>query len=133
MTRAEAWRNMAMVLGHWHLRGYGLWAVEERASGVMIGWMGCWQPEGEPALEIGWTLRSVYWGQGFATEGGRAILNYAFAELGQTPVVSLISPENQRSIRVAERLGGIYEETIEVMGDRALLYGYLGLATQQRT
>jgi RimJ/RimL family protein N-acetyltransferase len=124
MTRAEAWRNMALVLGHWHLRGFGLWAVEERSSGVMIGRIGCWQPEGWPALEIGWTLRSAYWGQGFATEGGRAALNYALTTLGQTRVISLIAPENQPSMRVAERLGGRFEQEIELMGDRALLYRY---------
>src|SRR5262245_7177542 len=48
MSREEAWRHMAMVLGHWQLRGYGLWAVEERASGEMIGRIGCYNPEGWP-------------------------------------------------------------------------------------
>ncbi len=44
LSRAESWRNMAMMLGHWQLRGYGMWAVEERQSGMMIGRIGCWQP-----------------------------------------------------------------------------------------
>ena len=44
MTRAEAWRNMAMVLGHWQIRGFGLWAVEDRGTpGLMIGRVGCWR------------------------------------------------------------------------------------------
>ncbi|MEO0970591.1 MAG: GNAT family N-acetyltransferase [Cyanobacteria bacterium J06639_18] len=46
LSRAEAWRNMAMIIGHWYLRGYGLWAVEERQTGEMIGRIGCWNPEG---------------------------------------------------------------------------------------
>jgi len=45
MSRQEAWRNMAMVLGHWQLRGYGFWAVEERASGELVGRVGCWCPK----------------------------------------------------------------------------------------
>ncbi len=49
MTRDEAWRNMALVLGHWQLRGFGLWAVEDRASGLLAGRVGCWRPEGWPA------------------------------------------------------------------------------------
>ena len=42
----EAWRSMAMVVGHWSLRGFGLWAIEERESGRLAGRVGCWQPEG---------------------------------------------------------------------------------------
>ena len=57
VSRQEAWRNMAMVLGHWQLRGYGMWAVEEKESGEMVGRVGCWRPEGWPGLEVGWTLR----------------------------------------------------------------------------
>ena len=76
MTRSEAWRNMAMVLGHWQLRGFGLWAVEEQERGVLAGRVGCWQPEGWPGLEIGWTLRRSFWGMGYATEAARAALEW---------------------------------------------------------
>src|ERR1051325_1410340 len=105
MSRQEAWRNMAMVMGHWQLRGYGFWAVEEKASGEMVGRVGCWRPEGWPGLEVGWTLRRAFWGRGYATEAARASVEYAFRELDQTRVISLIAPENAASIRVAERLG----------------------------
>lgn len=71
LSRSESWRNMAMMLGHWQLRGYGMWAVEERQSGKMLGRVGCWQPEGWIGLEIGWTIRRAFWGQGFATEAGK--------------------------------------------------------------
>ena len=49
LNRAEAWRNMAMVVGHWQLRGFGLWAVEERGSGEFVGRVGCWRPRVGPA------------------------------------------------------------------------------------
>ncbi len=74
-SRAEAWRSMAVVIGHWQLRGFGLWAVEERSTGLLAGRVGCWQPEGWPGLEVGWALRREFWGSGYATEaalrGGR--------------------------------------------------------------
>jgi len=57
LTRGEAWRQMAMILGHWRLRGYGLWAVEERATGALLGRIGFFNPEGWPGFELGWMLR----------------------------------------------------------------------------
>ena len=123
MTRAEAWRSMAVMVGHWRLRGYGLWAVEERASGAMVGRIGCWNPEGWPGLEVGWTLRRRYWGRGFATEGARAALHYAFTRLGCRHVISLIRPANAASIRVAERLGERLEGRTEVNDHEAVVYG----------
>ncbi len=81
LTRGEAWRNMALVLGHWHLRGFGLWAVEERATGLLAGRVGCWQPEGWPGLEIGWTFRREFWGRGYATEAAQTVLADAFSRL----------------------------------------------------
>ena len=122
MPRAEAWRNMAMVLGHWHLRGYGMWAVEEKASGEMVGRVGCWRPEGWPGLEVGWTLRRSFWGRGYATEAARASMNYAFGALAQTRVISLIAPENVNSIRVAERLGEKPVGEWDVFGTKVIVY-----------
>ena len=69
MTRAEAWRSMAFFIGHWQMRGYGHWAVEEKATGRMIGRIGFLNPEGWPGFEIGWTLARDAWGKGYATEG----------------------------------------------------------------
>ena len=122
LTGPEAWRNLAMVIGHWHLRGYGFWAVEEKAGGEMVGRVGCWNPEGWPGLEVGWTLRRRFWGRGYATEAARASMNYAFDTLGQTRVISLIAPENVNSIRVAERLGEKPEGGWEVFGTKVIIY-----------
>ena len=122
MSRQEAWRNMAMLLGHWHLRGYGFWAVEERASGELVGRVGCWQPEGWPGLEVGWALRRRFWGRGYATEAARASLNHAFTALDQPRVISLIAPDNVNSSRVAERLGERPEGEWEVFGVKVIVY-----------
>jgi RimJ/RimL family protein N-acetyltransferase len=123
LSRSEAWRNMALVLGHWQLRGYGLWAVEEQQTGEFVGRIGCWNPDGWPDFEVGWMLRREFWGRGYATEGARAAAQFAFSELGQAHVISLIQPGNDASIRVAERLGESLEGRMEVMGHDALVYG----------
>ncbi len=123
MNRAEAWRNMAMVVGHWSLRGFGLWAVEEKAGGELVGRVGCWRPEGWPGLEISWALRRAFWGRGYATEAGRASLDFAFDQLGQTRAISMIHGENAASIRVAKRLGMRLEGSASLMGHAVLVYG----------
>ncbi len=105
MTRAEAWRHMAMALGHWQLRGYGWWALEERNSRTFVGRAGIWRPEGWPGLEAAWTLHRAHWGNGYATEAARAALGFAFSQLQAPQVISLIDPANSASIRVAERIG----------------------------
>ncbi|MDX6711117.1 MAG: hypothetical protein QOH96_2133 [Blastocatellia bacterium] len=123
MSRLESWRHMAMMVGHWVLRGYGSWAVEERESGKFIGKIGINDPEGWPAFEIGWTLGRPYWGKGYATEGARVALKYAFEELDRPHVISLIHRENRGSIAVAEKLGEKIEGETEVMGMPVLIYG----------
>jgi RimJ/RimL family protein N-acetyltransferase len=122
LVRPMAWRNLAMVVGHWSLRGYGMWAVEERSSGVFVGRIGFWNPEGWPGFELGWMLRRSFWGLGYATEGARAALEFAFTGLGQPHVISLIHPENVASIRVAQRLGERLLDSTEVMGKPVLVY-----------
>ncbi|HTK78554.1 MAG TPA: GNAT family N-acetyltransferase [Gemmataceae bacterium] len=122
MDRGMAWRNLALMVGHWSLRGYGQWAAVERSSGTLVGRIGFWRPEGWPDFEIGWTLRRSFWGRGYATEAARAALQLAFTEMQRSHVISLIRPDNAASIRVAERLGERLVETIELLGTPALMY-----------
>lgn len=90
-------------------RGWGLWAVEVTASKSFIGFIGLAEPRFDahftPALEIGWRLSRSHWGHGYATEGARAALAFAFEELEMDEVVSFTSAINTRSRRVMERLG----------------------------
>jgi RimJ/RimL family protein N-acetyltransferase len=123
LTRADAWRQMAMLVGHWQLRGYGVWAVEERASGALVGRIGLFNPDGWPGLECIWTLARAAWGKGYATEGARRALAYAFTELGLPRVISLIQPGNAASVRVAERIGERLEGRVTLFGSEALVYG----------
>ena len=56
----EAWRHMAYLVGHWALRGFGHWAVEEKATGQFVGRLGFQEPQGWPGFEVGWTLAKYY-------------------------------------------------------------------------
>ena len=124
LGRADAWRQMAVIVGHWQLRGFGLWAVEERASGALVGRIGCYEPEGWPGLEVGYVLARPFWAHGYASEGARAALRHAREVVGRERVLSLIHPENAASIRVAERLGATADGRLELSGRPALVYVY---------
>lgn len=121
--RLEAWRHMAFLMGHWSFRGYGHWAVEDKATGEFAGRIGFLNPEGWPGFELGWTLARKFWGRGYATEGARRALDWAFNELDKDHVISLIDPRNTNSIRVAERLGEKVEGKTELLGREVLIYG----------
>jgi RimJ/RimL family protein N-acetyltransferase len=125
LSRAEAWRQLAMFTGHWVLRGFGLWAVEERGTGRFLGRIGCLEPEGFPAFEIAYTLAPAAWGKGYAREGAGAALRFARETLGRTAITSIIRPANVASIRVAQSLGAIAGETVEFFGAPSVLYRYL--------
>jgi len=121
--REQAWRHLAFLIGHWVLRGFGMWAVEEKATGAFVGRIGFAEPEGWPGFELAWTLARPFWGRGYATEGARAALAHAFTVLKKDRVVSLIHPENQASLRLAERLGERLEGRVEILGREHLVYG----------
>ena len=117
-----AWRQMAFFLGEWALHGYGMWAVVERASGRLVGRVGFINPHGWPECELGWLLARDAWGRGFATEAASAARAHGRAQLGVGKLISVIRPDNRRSIAVAERLGATLDRKIDFMGDEALQY-----------
>ncbi|WP_282027903.1 GNAT family N-acetyltransferase [Ruegeria faecimaris] len=105
----ETWRTLALLLGHWTLRGYGYWAVEEKGAGKYIGHVGLWFPHSWPEPEIGWTLMSSATGKGYATEAALAARTYAYDVLGWDTAISLIDPDNLASRAVADRLGARFD------------------------
>ena len=123
LTRMEAWRHLAMIVGHWHLRGFGMWGVEELETGRLAGRVGFHEPDGWPEFELGWTIGRAFWGKGYATEAARAALRYAFLEMGRDHVISLIDPQNVRSIAVADRLGETVEGHWDFGEHRLIVYG----------
>jgi len=124
LDRVDAWRQLAVLIGHWELRGFGLWAVEERASGRFVGRIGCHEPEGWPGFELGYTLARDAWGRGLAREGAAAALAYARHELRRETIISLIRPGNRASIAVAEHFGARRTDSVEFYGASTDVYTY---------
>ena len=124
LDRTNAWRSLAMLLGHWQLRGYGMWALELQASGEFIGRAGLFQPEGWPDLELGWMLKPEHRHHGYATEAGAAVLDFAWNRLHAPRVISLVRVGNEASDRVAERLGGEHIEDRTFYGSDTHVFAY---------
>jgi RimJ/RimL family protein N-acetyltransferase len=108
---AAAWRNVAMMIGHWHMRGYGPWVVVGKESGEILGRAGLWNPEGNPGVELGWMMRRSAWGRNYATEAARSALDWAWRHTNVDHIISVIRAENAPSIRIAEKLGERLEAT----------------------
>jgi RimJ/RimL family protein N-acetyltransferase len=118
IDRGVAWRQLAMFLGEWTLRGRGQWAVTLKSDGRLIGRAGFLQPEGWPGIELAWLLARDAWGHGYASEAARAALAWARDATGLAECISLIRPENTRSIAMAQRLGALDDGEIHFLGGR---------------
>ena len=105
--RAEVEEWIARNIRRYRVNGCGLWALDLKSTGEMIGDCGITlqDVDGEQRSEIGYHLRRDMWGHGFATEAARACRDYGFAKLEADCLISLIRPENAASCRVAERNG----------------------------
>lgn len=117
-------RNVDRMLRHWDTRGYGQWAVVERATARVIGCVGYLHPENGD-VELGWIMRRSRWGNGFATEAARAAIEWAFRTGRIDYVMSLIGKDNPASIRVATKIGLRLqgEQTCASSGEQVFVYG----------
>lgn len=120
--RGRSWRHMAFIVGHWQLKGSGPWAVELKEPGTFVGTVGFYEPDGWPGFELAGILARRWWGNGYATEAACAALDQAFTVWKRERVISLVNPENRRSIRVVERLGERLESRTDLAGREMLLY-----------
>lgn len=132
-TPRQAWEYIAMHTGHWHLKGYGKWALADLATDELIGRVGYYNAPYEwPGLELGWTLSREHWGKGLATEAATLALDWAFTDRGLDEVISAINPANASSIRVAERLGERLQGEGVIHGSRCLIFGITKAEWQAR-
>jgi RimJ/RimL family protein N-acetyltransferase len=111
--RQGAWRAWGHVIGHWAMRGFGMFVFADKtAADAPLGMAGPWYPEGWPEREIGWTLWSdAAEGKGYAREAALATRDHVFTTLGWDTAVSYIRPDNARSVALAERLGAVRDRT----------------------
>jgi len=109
LSREESDALLDRIKAHFEQYGFSWCAAELRESGEFIGFVGLVVPRFEaaftPCVEIGWRLAAEFWGLGLATEGARAVVEYAFEELGLKELVSFTTAANMRSRRVMEKLG----------------------------
>ena len=103
LTREQAMGWLTSFIEDYAERGYGMWAVTLKESGVFVGECGLLvQPvEGQEEIEIAYHFQRAHWGHGYASEAARACRDYAFKTLAASRVCSLVSPENLPSLRVA--------------------------------
>jgi RimJ/RimL family protein N-acetyltransferase len=116
MDETNAWRRMATYVGHWALRGYGSFALQDKASGELAGYCGIYDPDGWPEREINWGLRRKFMGRGFITEAAERVRTYAYEDLAFSTIASCIDMENAPSIAVARRLGAGLDRTVIFRG-----------------
>lgn len=121
-TREETWDGMARMLGQWPLRGYGMFALEETATGRFAGRAGILHPYSWPEPELAYGLDRPFWGQGLATEAARALLGWAFGPLGLSRLISYVRPANAGSVAVLRKLGATREAELELLGGPAQLW-----------
>lgn len=102
---AACWRPFMTMAGAWALTGIGMFSLIERETGLWMGRIGPWRPDGWPGNEVGWGVHPEAAGRGFALEAAEASMDYAFDVLGWSDVIHCIDPDNIASRRLAEKLG----------------------------
>ena len=138
-TRDEAAGALALMMERFANDGYGQVAIVRKADrrflgrcGLLVWELPAWRPtshleaRGPTETEIAWRLAHAYWGNGYATEAAAAVRDYAFATLGLTRLISLITPANSRSIAVARRIGMELEKEVTINDRRTLVYATAG-------
>lgn len=122
LSEGETWRTVASMVGHWSIRGYGPYALEEKESGKVIGISGLWYPIDWPEPEIKWGLSKSFQGKGYASEAARKVKQVANEHLPETSLISLIHSENNSSIKLALAIGADFEKEITFRGGSWSIY-----------
>jgi len=120
--RQAAWRIFCSQAGVWLIHGAGWWAVEEKATGQLVGTIGAFFREDSSVMELGWNTYRAFWGQGFANEAAAAAVHHALEIRREPKVRALIAAANASSLRVARRLGLTYESETEIFGKAVGVY-----------
>ena len=111
-TEGDTWRALCSMLGHWTIRKYGPYAIEEKKSSRVIGIVGFWFPNDWPSPEIKWALAPEYWGKGFAKEAATAVQQVGRKHMPEIPLISLIHSKNEASKKLAVALGAKFDREI---------------------
>lgn len=117
-TRDASWESLQRIRRSYGENHFGLYATAAKADGRFIGRCGFirWNIDGVSEVEVAYALARDYWGKGLATEAAQTLVRYGFGQLKACRLISLIHPENERSIRVAEKAGLKFEREAVVSG-----------------
>ncbi len=118
----EAWMLYAAEIGHWQIRGYGMWMIHDKETDDTYGMAGGWKPAKWPEAEIAWVIWPDRNGKGYALEATHAVRGYLYDHCGWGTAVSYIDPKNLDSIRLAERLGAIKDQDAATIDGNDAVY-----------
>jgi len=107
LNEYEAWMLYAAEIGHWQIRGFGMWMIHDRETDRTLGMAGGWFPAKWPEPELAWVIWPEVAGRGIALEATHAARRYFYETLGWDGAVSYIDPRHYESIKLAERLGAV--------------------------
>lgn len=125
----ETWMLYAAEIGHWNIRGYGMWMIHDKETDETLGMAGGWFPAKWPEREIAWIIWPDKAGHGYALESTHAVRRYFYNELGWDGAVSYIDPKNLDSIRLAERLGAVKDKSAPSVDGHDVVYRHPSPAT----
>lgn len=118
----ESWMLYAAEIGHWQIRGFGMWMIHDKATDETYGMAGGWQPAKWPEAEIAWIIWPDKGGHGYALEATQAVRKYFYGQLGWKSAVSYLDPKNLDSIRLAERLGAKKDKDAATVDGNDVVY-----------
>ncbi len=124
-TERDAWRGFIASIGHWQWHGYGFFTVTEKKTGVAAGRLGIINHIEWPQPEMAWHMFDGFEGRSYAFEAACAVREWAGRTLGLEPLVSLIGPDNYRSLRLASRLGAVEERRDVVDDEKVIVFRHL--------
>ncbi|SLN16249.1 hypothetical protein ROJ8625_00537 [Roseivivax jejudonensis] len=124
--RVGTWQILLRMSGHWQLRGYGLWVAARRTTGEPVGYAGIVNHVDWPEPELGYAIFAAWEGRGYAFEAAEAARSAAAERFGIARPISLVAPENTRSVRLAKRLGAAFERDIELRGETTYVFRHPG-------
>ncbi len=118
----EAWMLYAAEIGHWTIRGFGMWMIHDKQSDATYGMAGGWKPAKWPEAELAWVIWPNAQGHGYALEAMHAARTYLYRTLGWDDAVSYVDPKNIDSIRLAERLGAVKDPNAATIDGNDAVY-----------
>ncbi|MGR3634949.1 MAG: GNAT family N-acetyltransferase [Shimia sp.] len=129
----ETWMLYAAEIGHWNIRGYGMWMIHDKETDETLGMAGGWMPAQWPEREIAWIIWPEKAGHGYALEATNAVRRYFYDDLGWDGAVSYIDPKNLDSIRLAERLGAGKDKSAPSVDGHDVVYRHPSPETLRTT